>query len=106
MSILWVTMAIATGLSLISQTNESLADTGITVIDKALHCGFRELQGENMLPVFSDSEADFYRAGTAIALTMVNSFNIVTVRIQNKSGIVSGMVGSFGGGAVITSAMI
>ncbi|SUX68698.1 Uncharacterised protein [Citrobacter amalonaticus] len=59
-----------------------------------------------MLPVFSDSEADFYRAGTAIALTMVNSFNIVTVRIQNKSGIVSGMVGSFGGGAVITSAMI
>nr|VXZ83809.1 Uncharacterised protein [Klebsiella pneumoniae] len=50
-------------------------------------------------------EADRNRPGAALSLAMVHRLNIIPLRIQHKSGIVTGMIVSFAGRAVITSAM-
>lgn len=50
-------------------------------------------------------EADRNRPGAALSLAMVHRLNIIPLRIQHKSGIVTRMIVSFARRAVITSAM-
>ena len=50
-------------------------------------------------------EADRNRPGAALSLAMVHRLNIIPLRIQHKSGVVTGMIVSFAGRTVITSAM-
>ncbi len=50
-------------------------------------------------------EADRNRPGAALSLAMVHRLNIIPLRIQHKSGVVTVMIVSFAGRTVITSAM-
>lgn len=50
-------------------------------------------------------EADRNRPGAALSLAMVDRLNIIPLRIQHKSGIVTRMIVSFARRAVIAAAM-
>lgn len=48
---------------------------------------------------------NLHRLRAALCLTVINRFDIITIRVEHKGGVIAGMIDPLAGGAVVLAAM-